>query len=140
MESNRIDLDPEVKDRFGLPVPRITKRQHPNDIAMYWWYEKRIRDMAEAAGAKRVFPGPLPIGEKTAQKGNAHNHGTCRMGNDPSRSVVDRHCRSHEVPNLWIVDSSVMPTNGGYNPTLTILANAYRVADHFVGEAKRQSL
>ena len=45
--------------------------------------------------------------------------------------MVDANCRSHDVPNLWIVDSSVLPTSGGYNPTLTIVANAYRVADHF---------
>jgi choline dehydrogenase-like flavoprotein len=62
------------------------------------------------------------------------------MGDDPSKSVVDRWCRSHEVPNLWVVDSSVMPTNGGYNPTLTIMANAYRVADHFIREAKGNAL
>jgi choline dehydrogenase-like flavoprotein len=143
MADNRIDLDPVVKDRFGLPVPRITKRQHPNDLAMYRWYEKKLAEVVQAAGAKQVHVGGVPavaIDEHTQQKGNAHNHGTCRMGEDPSKSVVDRWCRSHEVPNLWVVDGSVMPTNGGYNPTLTILANAYRVADHFVREAKRQSL
>ncbi len=73
-------------------------------------------------------------------KGNAHFHGTCRMGDDPERSVVDRWCRSHQVPNLWVVDGSVFPTAGGYNPTLTILANAYRVAAHFVASGKRGEL
>jgi choline dehydrogenase-like flavoprotein len=143
MDDNRVDLDPEVKDRFGLPVPRITKRQHPNDLAMFRWYEKKLVEIVGAAGAKEVRAGGVPgvsIDENTPQKSNAHNHGTCRMGEDPTRSVVDRFCRSHEVPNLWVVDGSVMPTNGGYNPTLTILANAYRVADHFVREARRQSL
>jgi choline dehydrogenase-like flavoprotein len=62
------------------------------------------------------------------------------MGDDPERSVIDRWCRSHDVANLWIVDGSVFPTAGGYNPTLTILANAYRVADRFVREAGRQNL
>jgi choline dehydrogenase-like flavoprotein len=143
MEDNRIDLDPEVKDELGLPVPRITKRQHRNDLAMFRWYEKKLVEIVEAAGAEQVYAGGVPgvsIDENTPQKGNAHNHGTCRMGSDPSKSVVDRWCRSHEVPNLWVVDSSVMPTNGGYNPTLTILANAYRVADHFVREAKGSAL
>jgi choline dehydrogenase-like flavoprotein len=143
MEENRVDLDPVVKDRFDLPVPRFTKRQHPNDLVMYRWYEEKIVAMVEAAGATQVIPGsetPFGLDENTHQKGNAHNHGTCRMGDDPGKSVVDRWCRSHEVPNLWVVDGSVMPTNGGYNPTLTILANAYRVADHFIGESKRQSL
>ena len=54
--------------------------------------------------------------------------------------MLDRWCRSHEVSNLWVVDGSVMPTNGGYDPTLTILANAYRVADHFTAAAKKQEL
>ncbi|MCP5058445.1 MAG: hypothetical protein GY937_17210 [bacterium] len=131
-----------MKDRFGLPVPRFTKRQHPNDLAMFRWYEKKLAEIVEAAGGKQVATRipDLSIDENTHQKGNAHNHGTCRMGDDPSKSVVDKFCRSHEVPNLWIVDGSVMPTNGGYNPTLTILANAYRVADHLLGEVKRQSL
>jgi len=143
MAENRVDLDPAVKDRFGLPVPRFTKRQHPNDLAMFRWYEKKLVELVQAAGAREVHTGAIPgiaIDERTPQKGNAHNHGTCRMGDDPSKSVVDRWCRSHEVPNLWIVDGSVMPTNGGYNPTLTILANAYRVADHFVREAKGHAL
>jgi choline dehydrogenase-like flavoprotein len=143
MESNRIDLDPDVTDRFGLPVPRITKFHHPNDVAMSRWYENKLLEVAQAAGAEQAWASMLEgysIDEKTTQQGNAHNHGTCRMGTDPSRTVVDAWCRSHEVPNLWVVDGSVMPTNGGYNPTLTILANAYRVADHFVREAKAQSL
>jgi paromamine 6'-oxidase/6'''-hydroxyneomycin C oxidase/2'-deamino-2'-hydroxyparomamine 6'-oxidase len=73
-------------------------------------------------------------------RGSLHFHGTCRMGADPDKSVVDPWCRAHDVPNLWIVDGSFMPTSGGYNPTLTILANAYRVADHFVRSAKRQDV
>lgn len=143
MEDNRVDLDPTHTDRFGLPVPRITKRQHPNDVAMYRWYEKKLAEVMLASGASSTWPGRAPglhIGDGAHQSSNAHNHGTCRMGNDAASSVVNRWCRSHEVPNLWIVDGSFMPTNGGYNPTLTILANAYRVADHFISEARRLSL
>jgi choline dehydrogenase-like flavoprotein len=68
-----------------------------------------------------------------------HFMGTCRMGTDPKTSVLDKWCRAHDVANLWVVDGSCFPTSGGYNPTLTILANAYRVADHFIGEVKRQN-
>jgi choline dehydrogenase-like flavoprotein len=142
IEENGVDLDPVVKDRFGLAVPRITHRQHPNDLAMYRWYEKKLVEIVEAAGAEKAWPGRVPgihIDEQHSQAGNAHTHGTCRMGDDPSHSVVDRWCRSHDVRNLWIVDGSFFPTSGGYNPTLTILANAYRVADHFVAEGKRGS-
>jgi len=142
MEENRVDLDPTVKDRHGLPAPRITHRQHPNDFAMNRWFTRRMMDLADAAGATEKWEAEfysLPT-ERSAMKGFMHFHGTCRMGDDPTRSVVDRWCRSHDVPNLWIVDGSVFPTSGGYNPTLTILANAYRVADRFVAEAKRRNL
>ncbi|HEY2385938.1 MAG TPA: GMC family oxidoreductase [Candidatus Binatia bacterium] len=139
MESNRVDLDPTVKDRFGLPVPRITHRQHANDLAMNRWYTQRMLELADAAGAvEKWVPSVFALAdERSAMKGSAHFHGTCRMGDDPQASVVDKWCRSHEVANLWVVDGSVFPTAAGYNPTLTILANAYRVADHFVREAKR---
>jgi choline dehydrogenase-like flavoprotein len=142
METNRVDLDPTVKDGAGLPAPRITHRQHPNDFAMNRWYTERMMAVADAAGATEKWEAEyysLPT-ERSAMKGFMHFHGTCRMGDDPTRSVVDRWCRSHDVENLWIVDGSVFPTAGGYNPTLTILANAYRVADHFVAEAKRQNV
>jgi choline dehydrogenase-like flavoprotein len=142
VESNRVDLDPDVKDAYGLPAPRITHRQHQNDIAMNRWYAARQLDIAKAAGAVETWmvSGPefaITEDPKTSIRGSAHFHGTCRMGDVPSRSVVDRWCRTHDVPNLWVVDGSVFPTAGGYNPTLTILANAYRVADHFVRSAKR---
>jgi choline dehydrogenase-like flavoprotein len=140
LESNRIDLDPQVNDAQGLPAVRITHRQHANDEASVAWYNKRLLELADACGAKKKWKLGV-FGDKGApMKGSGHIHGTCRMGNDPERSVVDRWCRSHDVKNLWVVDGSVFPTPGGYNPTLTILANAYRVADHFVREAKRGNL
>ncbi|MEP1595947.1 MAG: GMC family oxidoreductase, partial [Halieaceae bacterium] len=121
----------------------ITKTNHPNDIAMSIWYEKQLAEVARAAGASKVMSPSivgLDIKLDTPVTGAEHNHGTCRMGNDPEKSVLDKWCRSHEVPNFWVADGSVMPTNGGYNPTLTILANAYRVSDYFIRESARQSL
>jgi choline dehydrogenase-like flavoprotein len=133
MESNRVDLDPEIKDGFGLAAPRITHRQHANDIAMNRWYTERQLEIAEAAGvAEKWVISSFAVSDTNPMPGSAHFHGTCRMGSDPARSVVDPWCRAHDVPNLFVVDSSVLPTSGGYNPTLTILANAYRAADHFV--------
>ena len=144
MADNRVDPDPDVKDAQGLPVARITHRQHPNDVAMNAWYAKRIEGLAqscEPASSWRVLlPGLTTIDAKTAMRGSAHVHGTCRMGKDPAKSVLDPWCRAHDVPNLWVVDGSCFPTAGGYNPTLTLLANAYRVADRFIAEAKRQNL
>lgn len=143
MADSLVDLDPDVKDAFGLQVPRITKKQHPNDIAMHGYFRGKLTELAEAAGAVKTFPVDVPnatVSKDMSQKGSTHNHGTCRMGNDPKNSVVDRWCRSHEIPNLWVADASVFPTAGGYNPTLTIIANAHRIADHFIDEARRLSL
>ncbi len=58
------------------------------------------------------------------------------MGNDPRTSVVDRDCRVHETPNLFVIDASVHVTNGGFNPALTIMANAFRAAEKIVGSWK----
>jgi choline dehydrogenase-like flavoprotein len=66
----------------------------------------------------------------------AHQCGTCRFGTDPATSVLDIHCRTHEIDNLYIVDGSFFPSNIGSNPTLTIIANALRVGDHLLDRLK----
>ena len=138
MEVNRIDLDPQVKDKHGLPVPRITHQQHPNDIAMHRWYRQKMLEIADAAGAVESWP-VTNLSEQNAMRAVV----TCTVPagwETIPASVVDRWCRTHDVKNLWVVDGSFFPTPGGYNPTLTILANAYRVADYFIAEAKSQNL
>ena len=64
----------------------------------------------------------------------SHQHGTLRMGADPANSVLDKYCRAHEVDNLYAVDGSPFPTATGANPTLTIMANAWRVADRIADD------
>jgi choline dehydrogenase-like flavoprotein len=126
--TNRVDLDPEVRDAWGVPVARITHEAHANDLAQANWLVDRCGEILEAAGASKVWRNH--IGEIT---GNAvHQHGTLRMGDDPETSVVDAGCRAHSVPNLYVVDGSVLPTPSGVNPTLTIMANAWRVAEQLV--------
>jgi choline dehydrogenase-like flavoprotein len=127
-ESNRVELDPDVKDAWGLPVARITHRAHPNDLAQGRWMVERTAELAEAAGARavsRIYADRIT--------GNcSHQHGTVRMGHDPSASVLDAGCRAHEVGNLFVIDGSPFPTGTGINPTMTIMANAWRVAEHLV--------
>lgn len=62
--------------------------------------------------------------------------GTCRMGDDPKQSVVDRFCRVHDVPNVFVVDSSIFPTGFGLNPMVTVMANALRVGTWIVQQSK----
>ncbi|GAB3272578.1 GMC family oxidoreductase [Parahaliea aestuarii] len=125
---NRIDLDPDHRDSQGLPLPRITHQRHDNDIRLARYFEQRMGEIARAGGASKTWATDY-TGVKT---GSGHIMGTCRMGDDPETSVLNRWCRAHDISNLWVVDGSCFPTSGGYNPTLTIYANAYRVADHFV--------
>jgi len=127
-EANRVDLDPTVKDAWGLPVARVTHQAHPNDIAQANFLVDRCADILEAAGASKVWRNY--ISELTGN--SRHQHGTLRMGDDPSSSVVDRWCQAHSVPGLVVVDGSTFPTPGGVNPTLTIMANAWRVIDHLL--------
>lgn len=122
---NRVDLDDTVVDAWGLPVARITLTPHDNDLAQGRFLVDRCGEILEAAGGKDVTK---VYAEKVT--GNcSHQHGTARMGDDPETSVTDRHCRTHEVDNLFIVDGSPFPTATGANPTLTIMANAWRVAE-----------
>ncbi len=123
---NRVDLDDDVVDAWGLPVARITLRPHENDLAQGRFLIDRNAEILEAAGAKDVDRVYI---EKVT--GNcSHQHGTTRMGDDPETSVLDRWCRAHEVDNLFVVDGGPFPTATGANPTLTIMANAWRVAEH----------
>ena len=71
----------------------------------------------------------LYLGKNIPVSGTAHQAGTCRFGTDPATSVLDLDCRAHEVDNLYVTDASFFPSIGAVNPTLTIIANALRVAD-----------
>ena len=106
----RPDHPDAARERPGPgPVPDRPMRGHPRG----GWRPRRDRVYAD-----RVT-------------GNcSHQHGTARMGDDPETSVPDRNCRAHEVDNLYVVDGSPFPTATGANPTLTIMANAWRVAEH----------
>jgi choline dehydrogenase-like flavoprotein len=124
--TNRVDLDDKVKDAWGLPVARITLSPHANDLAMGRWIIDHNAEIVEAAGAKKVYK--VYIDRITGN--SSHQHCTTRMGNDPQTSVLNKWCQEHEVDNLFVVDGGPFPTGTGANPTLTIMANAWRVAEH----------
>jgi len=133
--SNNITLDPEVKDRWGRPALRVTYRDHPDDLAMVRFLQKRAVEIMEAAGAEKVWTEPVED-----QTVGAHLLGTCRMGNDPASSVVDKYHRSHDVPNLFICDGSSFVTSGRGQPTMTIQALAFRAAEHIAKAARANAI
>lgn len=126
-ETNRVDLDPQVTDRWGLPVARITNKPHVNDTAMSKWQIDKNVEILEAAGAVRTMP--VYLGDEFT--GNAcHQHGTVRMGTDPAKSVLNEWAQAHSVENLFVLDGSGFATALGVNPTLTIMAHSWRAADY----------
>jgi choline dehydrogenase-like flavoprotein len=132
VEQNGVSLDPDLKDEWGLPCLRITFKNHPDDLKIMNFIRDRQKEIMEAAGAEKVWPMPVEEVEDSV-----HLMGTCRMGNDPKRSVVDRYNRAHDVKNLFIVDGSSMVSSGRQQPTCTIQALGYRAADHMTQAAKR---
>jgi choline dehydrogenase-like flavoprotein len=128
-EENRITLDPSTTDDHGNPVPRI-----------HWSLGSRVRRSLERANAiQRAVLDELgaeiewTVGP--AETGPAYHHmGTTRMGTDPTESVVDDRLRTHDVDNLTVASSSVFPSAGSLNPTLTIAALALKAADHVLAD------
>lgn len=135
LETNNVSLDPTAKDRWGRPALRVTYRDHPDDVKMGQFFVDRAHELLQAAGARRIW-GP-PAGETSVA---AHLLGTCRMGNDPATSVVDRDHRTHDVPNLFICDGSSMVTSGRGQPTMTIQALAFRAGDRISELARSQQI
>jgi choline dehydrogenase-like flavoprotein len=113
----------------------MTFAEHPNDVKLNEYMQDRAIDLLDAAGAKNSWRFP-----RDPWFPQVHLLGTCRMGNDPKTSVVDRHNRSHDVPNLIIVDGSSFVTSGRGQPTMTIQALAFRAAEHAARMAKRGEL
>ncbi len=134
---NSISLDPNLKDAWGLPAMRVTYDFHPDDVKTIQWAMTKQIEILEAAGAKKTWPGGITLPEMTP---STHLMGTCRMGNDPKQSVVDRNNRAHDVPNLVIADGSSFVTAARQQPTATIQALSYRAADLAIQAAKRGEL
>ena len=135
LPDNRIELHPSVTDKWGRKSAYIIKGWHSHDIHV-------MNTLAEQCAAVLRFggdggQGQYPVegsgGVYQAENARARiaNHilGGARFGTDPTDSVLDADCRAWEFDNLYVCDGSFMPTSGSANPTLTIQANAFRVAD-----------
>jgi choline dehydrogenase-like flavoprotein len=136
MEKNSVSLDPEVKDAWGLPATRITFENHSDDVANLKWLLEREHEILEAMNPKKVWSVPQdPVIDTSV-----HLMGTCRMGQDPKKSVVNRYSQTHDVRNLFVVDGSNFVTSARQQPTATIQALAYHAADYMIRAAKSGDL
>jgi choline dehydrogenase-like flavoprotein len=134
---NRVDLDPDIKDVYGRPVPRITHSAHAFELVASTLLGPKLAAICQAAPGA-LFGFYLPVGTISELAGpsspfagfaaTAHIMGTTRMGDDPDTSVVNAVGRMHDIDNVHIADGSVFVSAGGFNPTLTIMALALRMA------------
>jgi choline dehydrogenase-like flavoprotein len=121
---NEVVLDPDLTDAHGIPAPLVRYRLSDNSLRMLDYGVARAAEVLHAAGATDVLT------ESPLRPSGWHLLGTCRMGDDAATSVLDRWGRSHDVPNLFIVDGSMFVTSAAVNPTTTIQALALRSADY----------
>jgi choline dehydrogenase-like flavoprotein len=124
-DDNRVELA-EAKDQYGLRVAKVTFNLHDNDKKLIEFAKNKTMEVMKAAGAEIVVQ----------EARFAHLVGGARMGDNPATSVVDKFGRTHDIPNLFICDGSILPTQGSANPGLTIQALAARTADYLIREGE----
>jgi choline dehydrogenase-like flavoprotein len=130
---NRVEIDPTVKDTYGIPVLKIFMKDGDNERAMIKDMGDSAGEMLEAAGAKNIRTYAHPSAPRWA----LHEAGTARMGADPKKSVLNQFQQTHDVKNLLVLDASGFSSNPCQNPTLTIMSLCVRSCDHLMDEMKR---
>jgi choline dehydrogenase-like flavoprotein len=134
---NFVELDPEKKDAWGIPVLHIHASHGENEHAM----AKAMRqDIGDILDAMKVETPQGPVDHLSVFGKNIHECGTARMGNDPKKNVLNRFNQVHDVKNLFVTDGASFVTQGCYEPTLTIMAISARAADYIAEEYRRGSL
>lgn len=119
----KVELDDEVKDKWGDPVAKVWLGYHEHDLKVGKYLAEKAERLFEEVGMKNVQSSVSGSVSANLQAGG------CRFGHDPKTSVLDQNCKSHEVSNLYITDGSFMPTGGSVTYTFSIYANSFRVAD-----------
>lgn len=130
LPENRVTLSENVVDSDGLPAPKIDYKLHPNDERMMDFAVARALDIATAIDAKDVKVNRFTVAGRGYAPPAWHLLGTCRLGDSSADSVVNQWGQSWDIPNLYIMDGSTLPTGGAVNPTSTIGAVALRAASH----------
>jgi choline dehydrogenase-like flavoprotein len=133
---NRISLDPEKRDRWGIPALRISCAWSENERAALRDMAVTAAEMLEAAGVRNInsYVQDNPPGL------TIHEMGTARMGRDPRTSVLNGWCQSHDVPNLFVTDGACMTSSANQNPSITYMALTARAAEYAVERMKRNEI
>jgi len=130
---NRVEIYPEIKDIYGIPVLKIFMKDSENEQAMIKDMGDSAGEMLEAAGARNIRTYAHPSAPRWA----LHEAGTARMGVDPKKSILNQFQQTHDVKNLFVMDASGFTSNPCQNPTLTIMTLCVRSCDYLMGQMKR---
>jgi choline dehydrogenase-like flavoprotein len=133
---NFVELDPSVKDIYGIPVLKIHMSDGENERAMIQDMGDSAGEMLEAAGARNIRTYAHPSAPRWA----LHEAGIARMGADPKKSVLNQFQQTHDIKNLFVMDASGFTSNPCQNPTLTIMALCVRSCDYLMSELKRKAV
>ncbi len=129
-KENRVEIDPNRTDAWGIPVLKITADWGDNDKLLFKDGQDQAAQMLEAAGAKDVKIS----GDHSVPGFCIHEVGTARMGNNPKTSVLNKYNQAHEVENLFVTDGAAWVSSGCQNPTLTMMAITIRACDYITSE------
>jgi choline dehydrogenase-like flavoprotein len=162
-KDNFVELDPEVKDAWGIPVLRIHFTHSDNDYKLIEDFQQKAEELFRKAGGE-VMPGPVtpagfpggpgapdarppatppPAAARVARPprrrplgGSIHEVGTARMSVSPKDGVLDSYCRTHDIPNLYVFGGNAFPSTGDKHPTLTMMALTARGCDDLLARTK----
>jgi choline dehydrogenase-like flavoprotein len=136
LKTNRIELHPNVKDKWNRKSAYILKEWHSHDRTLMDTLANQCAEILRYIDGAGNYPvtefGSVYMGDNGISRIANHILGGARFGTDPKDSVLDKNCRAWGFDNLYVTDGAFMPTSGGANPTLTIEANSFRVADHLL--------
>ncbi len=164
-KENFVELDPEVKDAWGIPVLKIHFQHCDNDRKIIADFQQKAEELFRKAGGEVVagmgrggpagFPGapgspdaagraeggraeatPAAPGARRPLGGSIHEVGTARMSADPRQGVLNSFCQTHDIPNLYVFGGNAFPSTGDKHPTLTMMALSARGCDHLIEQAK----
>ncbi|WNJ19482.1 GMC family oxidoreductase [Pontibacter sp. G13] len=137
LKDNRIELHPFIKDKWGRPSAYIIKEWHAHDRYLMDVVSNVCREILVQGGADpgTIGAGGVYLAENSRARIANHILGGARFGSDRTDSVLDPNCRLWDADNLYVTDGCFMPTSGGANPTLTIQANSFRIADFLINNA-----
>ncbi len=140
-EFSYCEIDPSVKDKWGIPVLRFHWQWSEHELGQAAHMQRTFGDIIEAMGG-RVQGAVQADGAKAIAPGGSiiHEVGGAMMGSDPGKSVTNQWCQTWDVENLFVTDGAVFASNADKNPTLTIMALAWRASDHILGRMRRREL